>query len=280
MSRFVLQPKMQSDNDIHENKCYEAYEKLQKLINHGYYTRAEILINSIFSLENFCFKNAVLLGDMQFIKFLVMRNATFNVMSGETILHYAVKGNNPAIVEYLLNNGYKKHINDKNTPHGNTPLIFGLIMLGNKLNKTIIKLLCDNGADVQIENEYGENACDLMWDCFYQDESFVRAMLTNLIGNQQTTVQAMTNHTEIQAQMQSELATERANHAKTQSELATELANHAKTQSELTLEQNNHTKTQRNLIIEQLELIIEQINHAKTQSNLNQLKHLINELNL
>jgi uncharacterized protein len=95
---------------------------------------------------------AALNGDMDLVKLLITKGAEVN-KKGWTALHYAAANGNDDIAKLLL--GYSAYV-DAQSPNGTTPLM----MAARGDHISTLKLLLDNGADLNAKNQIGMNALD------------------------------------------------------------------------------------------------------------------------
>ena len=88
-------------------------------------------------------------NNLECLKILYENGANFEIRSykNSTLLSYAVGEGNIEIVKYLLEVGLKKYINDNIQP----PLLLAV----HWLHMDVIKLLIENGADLNIKDELG-----------------------------------------------------------------------------------------------------------------------------
>lgn len=86
-------------------------------------------------------------------------NADIKNQHNETALHYAIKSNDPELVELLLNNSADTNSYDNNHT---TPLL--LAVMDDKDTK-IQQMLIQNGADVNATDKYGRTALFYVTDC-------------------------------------------------------------------------------------------------------------------
>lgn len=121
-----------------------------------------------------CFSN------LEVVKFLLKNGADINTaIDGYTVLHAAAQNKNPEIMRYLLTTDAKKYINTPQafiTYHKNcTPLHLACDV--KECNLEIIKLLLDNGADVNKTD--ADNRTPLSDACFKANSEIVKLLLKN-----------------------------------------------------------------------------------------------------
>jgi len=92
------------------------------------------------------------------LKNLLASGADVNIIGqgGWTALHFAVQENNIIIAKILLNNGAQVDIQEK---YGNTPLFKAVFNCNG--DGEMIKLLISYGADKNLKNNYGVSPLDL-----------------------------------------------------------------------------------------------------------------------
>jgi len=95
---------------------------------------------------------AALNSDTDLVKLLITKGAEVN-KKGWTALHYAAANGNDDIAKLLL--GYSAYV-DAQSPNGTTPLM----MAARGDHISTLKLLLDNGADLNAKNQIGMNALD------------------------------------------------------------------------------------------------------------------------
>jgi ankyrin repeat protein len=93
-------------------------------------------------------------GNLPVVKALVQQRKALIDHIGWTPLHYACAKGHLEVAQYLLMNGA---IVDSLSPGNTTPLMMA-VQSG---NETLIKLLLDQGADLQIRNTAGLTAIDI-----------------------------------------------------------------------------------------------------------------------
>jgi len=112
--------------------------------------------------ELFCYesKEAILHSQFETLKILIDNDALEETYwYNKNILHIAIKRNKFDVMELIVNK-FKQYINDFDNAN-NTPLSFGLTVHRDKLDVAIIKLLCDNGARLDLKNNNGETCLEL-----------------------------------------------------------------------------------------------------------------------
>lgn len=142
-------------NDLNDYIGAKDYESVKKLLNSG------INSNEKDSNEDFPIWMAILSGDIKILNILVEHGANINILinkgANETpILKYFLSGMDVKIdiLKEMIKHG--ANINESNID-GYTPLI--LASMGNDFES--VKVLLENGANIDDENYLDENAIDI-----------------------------------------------------------------------------------------------------------------------
>lgn len=109
------------------------------------------------------------------LKILYEQGANFSIKgeNEETLLYFATGEKNIVIVQYLLNIGMKNDINDINFPP--------LILATNYNDKDMVKLLLDNGANINLKDNFGNTA--LTNSIYYANYEITKLLLEYDIRN-------------------------------------------------------------------------------------------------